>query len=276
VSDTRSKLMVALRVDGSPALYCRVGLSGPWSKGTLSAGLYYPSGDGQGDDLLDALTGAVDEALSETVIFGADNTTGIVSATLTSSAGIVQIAEADPTGVDPDNIRGLLSGIEMSALRFPDSLSAAVGEAGFALIQSIPLPALRTHRGGLYPQRTRTRDYPREPVVASFTRPTDNNRQVVTYPTRAMHDLGLSITGVPTSVVYNEFDQIRDFLRNAKTGRPLRYYRDRTNALPETKSNPFGYSTWQARPDQCALDLDPTHRNYIKLWEKRLELWAYV
>jgi len=272
MSTTRPKLVVAQRIEPNTAFWCRPLTSGSFTKATLAPGLYYVAGDGQSDDLLAAIDAAVLAAIGVNTTWTVDNTTGIVTATR-DTAGVVQIVETDPDAVDTDNATGLFTGVASSNLRFTDVLGGILGVAGINF-EGTGLEAARCHQGGLYPSRASITDTPVLPHRnISQTRPTALTPQTIKYNELDEHSLEIAIAnGLPWAVVYNEFDMLEDFMRNASTGRPFRHHRKREVLTPETKANPFGYRTWVLHKSSMQWQPRPQYRNFYKAWKKTLRL----
>jgi len=275
MSVTRPKLVVSQRVEKNTAFWARRLVTDAWAKVPLSAGLLYVAGDGQADDLLNALSGAIQDALEVSTTWEVDHTTGIVSV-VRDDVGLIQIAERDPTGSDDDHADGVFVGVDRSNLRFDDTLSPSLSVPGFTFFSGISTDALRCHQGGLYPSRASITDLPVKPNRnISQTRPTALTPQTLKYHELDEHDLTIATkNALPWASFYNEFDMITDFMANASTGRPLRHHRKREVLVPESKAEPFGYRTWVLARSSMEWRPKPAHRNFYKAFNKDLRLIA--
>lgn len=235
------------KIDGvtqSPALEC-----------PLAAGLYYVTGTGGSDDLLNLLEQAFVNQVGDDLIFSV-NSSGIISHEVSG------IASAEISWSVPAGESGGSSEYVQAWLRLDDNTDPYT-------VTTTPISGYRTHAYGYYPAYYLQTDLERYEARAAQLVPDNGNVQTIKIARRKKYRLKIRSAGFPREAGYNEYHALEDWHDHASSGRPFRLYSDTDVTSAYATSSRYGYQTMVLEPKE--FEPAPLQGN----WYRHME-WDFL
>lgn len=268
------KLQVAIRLPDVLTINVRAHDTGTNTDVDLAAAaavgqlFWILDGSSGSSDLLQFLETEINAAL------GTLGSGATVTWTLDDSTGLVQVlavsANVDLTWDTSDGTGPWLRDL-LGYVRPGDSVGITASTIGNVVGE-------RTFSGGFFPRLCASTDLPR--TESDVVQAVSSNGRVETTNYGVINAREITVQlrqASPFTTVWGEFTALQSFLLEAKSGRPFRYYRDKSNAgvfAPVT--NPLGYQTLVADPDDTEEDLVPLRGNYYQAFEKKIYARVFV
>jgi hypothetical protein len=263
------KIITAQRVPPNTTMYVRYN-AGSWVEVDVPEALNWPDDEGSATDLIKIIEDLINAVPSvSNFLLSIDNTTGKVNFSHLE-ANVLDIWWTDPAVTNPNTSTWVRDKLRMGL---------APGGSGLSLNNADgTVVGWRVIAGGWWPDRIYIDDLSRVETDAAQVVSDTGVVQTTFVNELHLHKFQLQTNrSFPRDGSYNEWHAVKSLLEEIRTGRPIRYYPDRTNSNAYADvTEPFGVSEWVIDRKDADLDMDPAHGNWYAYFHKELLFRKYV